>query len=455
MIEKITLALAFLMFTGLVTLAFRRFRQASPVFWFPIFLCLMALGTIPLLDVRSGVDMLYIFLFMLALAAFIVPAAIYLSSFRVSEALTLFARRNAVHDDRTTRTIILGVFVISVAITILYYVLVGYNIIFTLLVGGQIEDYSTMRLAAYSGDQYLAPGYVNQFKNVLLPVSTICIAIWLRDMDRKLFWLFLAIAGPFLLLALAGTGQRAFLAYTAAASAFAFVLHQIGRPTRVSPFQVAVIGLPLVVIFVLMTTAYYESSNRSLGTVLLEIVSRFTMIQQEGGLIGFRYIHMMDTAWFSEWGRSIFGILPGQEGSRVAHEVHAIMYGSDRGTVPLSSVGSAFHNGSWIGVLFLFGLMGWVYADAYRRYLSGPRTVARSVTYGFMFFYFSIYIADSPVTLIDNGVVAVSLLLLLIARMPRRQPDAVRSMSSQAMFSRSARLSRTGPNEFEREDAGS
>src|SRR5690606_35590972 len=64
------------------------------------------------------------------------------------------------------------VLLISATITIIYYVLIGYNVVILMLEGSlAFGDYSDLRLASYSGEEYFAPGYVNQFKNVLLPLT--------------------------------------------------------------------------------------------------------------------------------------------------------------------------------------------------------------------------------------------------------------------------------------------
>ena len=43
------------------------------------------------------------------------------------------------------------------------------------LSGQSDADITTLRLNSYSGSQYFAPGYVNQFKNVLLPALVVIV----------------------------------------------------------------------------------------------------------------------------------------------------------------------------------------------------------------------------------------------------------------------------------------
>lgn len=422
MIEKFTLTLAYLMMTGVFILLFRRFRQASPVFWGPIAQSLMAVGTIAFIDPRSGVDLYYIFLYFLSIISFTITAALYMSNFRVSADLYRFmkSRTSATHYNAVLLTVAL--FAVSVLVTIIYYSAIGYNMVFLLFSDGGISDYSTLRIATYSGEDYFAPGYVNQFKNVLLPITAACIGYWLwRRPKRVAFYVFLACTVPFVFVALAGTGQRGYLVFTAAALLFGSILHNIGRPVRMGPLRAAVLAVPVFLLFGLMTVAYNERGDQSVLQVAGDILSRFTSIQQESGLIGFRYIYLLETTWFTEWGKSFAGFVPGVEGSRLAQDLHALLYGTDRGTVPPSAVASAYYNGGIVGVGLLFLILGQVSAALYRQYLRGPREIIRSMSYGFVFFYLSVFVSDTPAILVDNGVLT-ALLFVGLAKLSGPRP---------------------------------
>ena len=422
MMEKLALTVAYLMLTGAVAIVLRPFRQASPVFWFPVALTVMALGTIVLIDPRNNVDLLYIFLHFVAMISFVVPAFLYLQKCGIGNDLNRYKALPSTISGQRARTVVLGIFALCILITIIYYIAVGYNMMFLLLSDSVGSDYSDLRIASYSGDEYFAPGYVNQFKNILLPISTVCIAVWIHESRNKLlFYGFLAMAIPFVVIALAGTGQRAFLVYTAAALSFGFILHNIGRRIRINPAIMALIFGPILILFGIMTIPYYGRQGGDLGSLAADILSRFTSIQQDAALVGFHYVYTLDVVWFRDWAQALIGIIPGQEGSRIAHEVHAIMYGSDRGTAPLSNVGSAYHNGGIVTVILLHAVMGWSYAGIYRRFLVGPRTIIRSISYGFIFFYLTIFIGESPASLIDNGVLTAALFLFLVSMVERRQ----------------------------------
>ena len=221
------------------------------------------------------------------------------------------------------------------------------------------------------------------------------------------------MALPFVAMALLGTGQRAFLVFAFFSLVFGMVLHGIGRPGRRPLVRIAVFALPVLILLVSITAAYTGSGSEGLGATLLQVLSRFVSIQQESGLIGFRYTYPMQTAWFSEWWQGFMGILPSSEGSFLAHEVFAVMYGNTIGTAPVSTVGSAYYNGGILGVIMLYMVMGFGYSAAYHRFLSGPRSIVRSLSYGALFLVLTVYVADAPITLVDNGALAAIIFLML------------------------------------------
>jgi oligosaccharide repeat unit polymerase len=351
---------------------------------------------------------------------FIVTAATAASSVRLSQVFRKFSLKGDDSPDEKEIFICFIVFLFSVLVTIVYYYLVGYNMIVLFMEGGLSDNYSDLRLAMYSGDEYFAPGYVNQFKNVLLPLSAVIIGLRLWERRRMdMFVPFIAVAIPGVIIALGGTGQRAYLIYTLSALAFGYFLHMSGRPSRVKWRPIVIASIPLVVLFVGLTAVYSESTG--ISDILDSTFSRFTRIQQEGGLFAFQYVYRLPIAWFSEWWENIRGLAPGIEGSPIAHDVHAMLYGTDRGTVPLTSIGSAYYNGGVIGVMLLFVILGVSYVLMYYRYLSGSRSYTRSFSYGFAFFYLSINVTDAPTVLLENGVLTV-LLFIALLRVARDGP---------------------------------
>lgn len=405
---------AILGYLGILTLGSAllwRYRSGSPLVWFQFALALMALGVFPHIVWSSAADREYVWVTFLAHIVFLVATLATADIVKMKPLYARYELKDLTRSKPDVIPVLWAIFVVSSIITAIYYYAVGYNVL-VLLISGEEFDYSSMRLEAYSGDQYFAPGYVNQFKNILLPLSALLLSITMfkRGSPRRAT-AFSGAAFLWILLALGGTGQRTFIVYTAASCAFGYFLDQVGRGTRASKFKLAIALAPVLLLFLFMTAFYADQGDASSLQVAL---SRFTSIQQEGALFAFEYIHSLPITWFGDWAKAVVGILPGVEGSTLAHDIYGALYGTTRGTAPPSSIGSAYYNGGEIGVVILFSLLGIVYTALYRRFLNGPKNVYRSYGYGFLFFNLSIFVTDSPVILLDNGVVALALFLALM-----------------------------------------
>ena len=390
--------------------------KANPIFWYICSLSLISLGTFSLLDLRLDSDLAYVKVLFLALYSFGAGALLTWRALNGSTRYRNFTARPVETDSPGTLLLISIIFLVSVAVTAIYYRAVGYNFVGLLIGGTEIEDYVTMRLEAYAGDRYLGAGYVNQFKNVLLPVCVISMGVNAYVFGRKRLAAIIFLAGtPLLLYAVAGTGQRTFVAYAAVAALFGVVL--VTKVRLVSVYTISAFGLVLSA-FIVSTVAYLWDEKQQ-GSVLwfaLErIFERFVTDNQLSGVVGFRYIYNLDTVWFYEWYEDLRGILPGVDGSRLANIIHGVMYGgSERGTSPLTLPGSAYHNGGLFAVFSFHFISGVIYAYLYVRFLSGNRKISRSIGYGALFFYLSINVIGSLSTALDNGVVTLVLMLVLL-----------------------------------------
>lgn len=318
----------------------------------------MALGTLPMLDVDREADRIHAAVICVSLAA--VAAMLIAAS-------TLFGGRFAAAPVRQqtraypgTRTlwILIGV---SFAICIAYYWALGYNVLFLGVFAyatGTPLDITTLRLDSYSGSQYLFPGYVNQFRNVLLPaLSLVTIVALFRSRSRLRWWVStgLILANVVFML---GTGQRgAFVTFMLVTVTFiAFV-----SPRAFWKWmpRVAVAGLPL---FLLATFALgraqtqLDSASGPLEQIWVlfgQLAFRIFGSNQEASVAGFRYIYDLPIQWGGEWWQAAIGLLPGLTGSDISNQIHAELYGSDRGTAPLSVWGSTFYNFGFGGVVVM------------------------------------------------------------------------------------------------------
>jgi oligosaccharide repeat unit polymerase len=397
------------------------YRRSNPVFWFLAFQWVIAAGTMAMVDLRRPSDTLYTVMFFVALLAFSYGAAIGFFALNLGDAYSAFWGRPAEADPPSTRFTIFGLVLLSITVTAIYYRAVGYNLFVELALGRTVEDFTSARLAAYSGDRYFAPGYVNQFKNVLLPLGLSAMCGWAWFLRKR--WrlrLTLLVGVPVAIWALLGTGQRGFLVY-------AFLAFLFGLATLVTiPLRKVILAASIVVLLFGILSYYLGRIDQlSPHIVFNQILKRLFVDDQLTGLTGFRYIYGRDVVWFSEWGKGFLGLLPGNRGSDLDHQVFAVMHGTTRGTATMSTLGSIYHNGGVLGVVGIYAAMGFLYTYVYSRFLRGSRTVLRCFAYGVILFYLAFFVAGAPVGLVNKGVVTAAIVLLIrkiqLIRIPGRQ----------------------------------
>ena len=134
---------------------------------------------------------------------------------------------------------------------------------------------------------------------------------------------------------------------------------------------------------------------------------------QTSALVGFRYIYDQTVQFGAEWLTDILGILPGEyKGSDLANRVHALLYGSDRGTSPVSLWGSVYYNWGWFGILLFPPLLSFVYCVISKRFLKRPNYTSLEIAgYAFSFYILGAWIASGPMQLVNNGIVACAVLI--------------------------------------------
>lgn len=388
---------------------FHRTKRANPIYWFVIFQWIMATGTFTVLDLGQDADNLYLALYFVALIAFSAGALSVTTNTNYQSQYRSFFEKPLTEPRLITRygVIILALF--STLVTVGYYWLVGYNLFWEALTGSSIYDFKSARLATYSGENYYAPGFVNQFKNTLLVVCWATVLTWMHREKRTLtFRLISPIVILFLLYALLGTGQRAPMVY-----AFLMVMFGISLIAKIDVKRAIIFFLSLSFLFGFFSVLNERIEKFSILSPFVALASRVFINDQQEGLFAFRELANRDSVWFSDWWQGFLGLSPWSKGSSLNHDIYLLIHGTDRGTAGVTSVASAYYNGGFLTVIIFYALLGICYALLFRRFLSGPKTVLRCYTYGAIFFILSIYISGPPVVLFNKGIVALFLLLLL------------------------------------------
>jgi hypothetical protein len=406
---NLVLMVGYGMVTGLGLAWFHDIRRANPVYWFLPFQWLIATGTFAILDLSRPSDRAFGALFFLSSFAFLWGSIIADVTSPVRAHYSNFWRKAISPDSGASQLAVILLLLLSLFVTYAYYRAVGYNLLVSLVSGGGLIDFAAARLDAYSGANYYAPGYANQFKNVLLPLCVAVLGAWAWQSGHKTAARLITVVGiPILLAALLGTGQRGFLVY--ATCAFFFGLWTVTRIRARHLVLVGAIGLFLFGLFSYQLGRIGEFTTRAVVTQMLE---RLFTAEQQGGLVGFRYVYEREVVWLSNWGQGFAGLLPTRRGSDLDHRLHGVLHGDPRGTLTLATVSSVYHNLGIVGLIGFYLVLGWAYMRLFCRFLMGPRTVLRCFTYGALFFYLAFFVAGTPVGLVNRGVVTLAIVLLI------------------------------------------
>jgi len=403
----------------------------NPVVIFLAFNLINYLGSLPLLDYSYEADECYFILMSLYVFFIIIGGLIGASLFPVSSS---YHKKWELKPTIVEGGIVYSEFInililISVIISILYYMAVGYNIFLLGMVnlvtgGGAIEDAATMRLAAYNshvGGKYLFPGYVNQFKNTLLPLTIAFTWVSYKKQNKKIP-LLLKIVSLMTIIFIFGTGQRG--AFVIAALMIGFFLLYVSD-SKERRKLVLLGGFPVLLLFVLSSFFIGRNSAASSAgfvenvTGLLESLSnRISSANQLGAVMGFRnIIYERPIQWGSEWKQSFIGLLPGVDGSRLSSEIFNSMFGGGariRGNAPPSSIGSIYHNFGIIGVIIIPTLISFILRYLYYRLLIKRKSLFRIMIYTSSFILIGAWIAGNPTYLFNVGLFALIFLHILL-----------------------------------------
>lgn len=394
------------------------YRRRYPFFLFTVFNTYFAVTVGAQLDLDVPADTQHAYLLVVTSLAVLVYTLAFLSPGRVRAADEAWAARPMQETGRgvVALWLVLGA---SVAVTIVFYQwLVGYNLVSLLVRGTTSADFVSLRLASYAGERYTGAGVVNQFKNTLLPISFLSLIVVLaRERGRALAFLFAVVAAPLFAWAILGTGQRAYAFFTLV-GLFLFAWHS---GSRLPVFPTAV-GIALfLVAFAFLSQVLGRTQGVSPGEVLAQFADRLLVSNQRATIEGFRWIAEREVTYFAEWGAALRGLVPGLEGSSLSNEIHRQLFGSSRGTAPVSLWASVYHNAGWVLTPFI-ALAVCRIVDYSQAVLLWTRKTAPSLmVFAFLSLYVMLLPLTSPVQILNNGLLAIFLFYLVLAvRLSRR-----------------------------------
>ena len=213
------------------------------------------------------------------------------------------------------------------------------------------ERFLDFRTTMTSGTAvYLAPGYVKQFRDVLLPGSLIALVAFT---GRPRWWLIVPMGllgfGAALL-----SGERFSLMVYILAFGFALALRPDSRRAALR-VVVPVFALVLFTAFVASTVLLGRSSeDSSLLTVISEaavaLFDRIALTLPRENAGGFGIWQPLAPTWGQNWLSAIAGILPGAQ-TGLDQDLHEVLGGSAMGSSPLGLAPDAYLAWGTLGIV--------------------------------------------------------------------------------------------------------
>lgn len=407
----------------------RRFGYLSAVSLFVYAQSVMAIGIIPSLEAQSAADETHVWLIVGTLSVVVLTATAY-SMFLRGGRRAYAPVVDYDYPPKTTWLLIL----LSIGICALYYAAIGYIAFFESIqsiAGGGDEDIADLRIQSYSGSRYLFPGYVNQFKNSLLPALVMVVGVAaFHFRSRGRHWLVILLV-PITLVFVLGTGQRAPFVRALIFVTIAFYLIAPKSMKKYAP-RLALVGVPLFFLATFATGRAGEElaeADGPLGMVQVffeQLLFRIFGSSQLGSVVGFRWVYDQSIPTGSEWTQSLLGLLPGQAGSDTANQIFALLYGSTRGTAPLSLWGSTYYNFGMEGSLLLAFFLGLLLCIISQKSLKMTDiNVIQATGVAGVSMTFGLWISDGPTTPLNAGLAAFAILWIWggqIAKRRRQEP---------------------------------
>lgn len=381
------------------------------------FNAVMGIGILAQLDFSRADDMSHGEIILLTAFVYLIASTVFSRYFGLRRLFKGYCNNVSIAYSKMDLQISFALYVVSLAASVMYFYLVGYNVLLYIMMHGVSSGNVTdMRLASYSGANYYAPGYFNQFKNILLPLSYVgLIATYGKISTSKLIYrvmvILLLIPVIFCLL---GTGQRAFFVGFIISSVL-FLGFVLQGKLKIGRAKLIIVAVGFFAIFSAMSIALGRSGGSSLTSDIEELLSRIFFEQQYGSVYGFRYIYRLPVQYGADWGTDLLSVLPGLHGTHLSNIISGILYGSDRGTVPVSLWTSVYYNWGWVGVMVFPVMLALTYTGTTRYMLNRSRVAyLRLMTFSFLSFILASWVSAGPMQLLNNGLATVLILLAIL-----------------------------------------
>jgi len=388
---------------------------------------IIILPTFYFIDTKIEADFLYIKVLTLSLASFIFGAYLFIrfcSLKLLEKKFKLFINCEIKPIEKIQLKIAIIFLVTSVVISSFYFYKIGYNLFSSSLLHINLGNFSLMRTNMYSGINYYYPGYVNQFKNILLPITFFILLAFIYFNKRlKLFYYICVIGALFLPYYLLGTGQRLFFIYSMATclSVFFFIGIKKVKYYLLIFFYTFILFVFMTYFYKLQQNNFFEAKQSQISTkqsqisksLFGKVIDRFSSEEQISGIKSFRVISQMKIDFLDNWNDEFKGIALSNKGSYIEHYLFRLRHGEDRGTEAISTAASCFYNGGFFLVFLFYFIYGVLCSLTYKNFISSNKTPVDIVLYSMLFIYMGTLTSGGPIMLLRYGVFTIFLYLLL------------------------------------------
>lgn len=397
----------------------------------PIFILgqlLMFFGAYPLLDPSLEADVVHAMTMLGVLVAFFFGAfaAEIVSPIRGGGAW--WAQETDTAEEPLFRYVAFFLIASCLVVSTLYYRAVGTNIFADSLMsflrtGRGMENALEVRELFYAGPTYLAPGYVNQFKNIIFPTLTVYFLLRYELVrESRDAWIGFGMM-PFAVASLLGTGQRGAFVDAVIMAFLAAMAVLPARRRRRYGTAFAIGGL-----FLFSLATYFLGRGTSTGgpaergriaSTLLEVWERGIWGNQLTSVVGFRYVYSLPSVNGWDWWQDAMQLLPknlfpSKTGTTLPLDIFEILYGGRSGTAPPSLWGSTWYNFGLIGTLLVALFLGFTYQRLYARLLRGPKRLSRLIVYSGIVVTLGTWLVGGPGTLFNRGLITLVLLQVIL-----------------------------------------
>ncbi|MBQ6267059.1 MAG: oligosaccharide repeat unit polymerase [Clostridia bacterium] len=303
----------------------------------------------------------------------------------------------------------------SVLICGLYFVRGGGNVFLeslrAMLTG---EDYSTkygrMGLLHVAGT-----GYVYQLRIAIIPCLTLYYIFLKKNRAVSIVLAILAII--FML----GSGQRGgFISFMCIALVAVYYWQSGGNEQETEKKRRSTARTYIVILAVALSlfalTTIMNGRVSSGGSVSQAIIKRIFSDNQSTAIQAFRYVDAQPCQYGRDWYLMLRKLLPGAPSyMSLATRVFALMKGgSTDGTAPPCIWTSSYYNFGVPGVILVSSVLGVATAKLHRSYTERTCDELTTILYAGKSFLLGYWLVDGPVTLVNNGFVALCLLDFLM-----------------------------------------